>query len=61
MGNFIQIATDTQELMNTGGPALTLIIVMTAIYTAFTCVVISKIYGRHMAKKKKAETVERVV
>ncbi len=61
MGNLIQIATDAQELMNTGGPALTFIIVMTAIYTAFTCVVISKIYGRHMAKKKKAETAERVV
>ena len=61
MGNLIQIATDAQELMNTGGPSLTLIIVMTAIYTAFTCVVISKIYGRHMAKKKKAETAERVV
>ena len=61
MGNLIQLVTDAQELMNAGGPALTLIIVMTVIYTAFTCVVISKIYGRRMAKKKKAETAERLV
>ena len=61
MGNFLEVLNSAHELMNTGGPALTLIIVMTAIYTAFTCVVISKIYGRHMAKKKKAETAERVV
>lgn len=61
MGNLVEIVSDAQELMNTGGPALTFIIVMTAIYTVTACVVISQIYGRRMAKKKKAEKAERVV